>query len=389
MYDHLDKREVSGLLDSYNHLVELCDQGMLYEAADWLAAGHSAARPAEAKHCPLRIACGKDFHSLVKLLLRYDCNEEQKLHGLAEASEAGSLEICKLLVEAGAPVARLDYWHLDRVVNRPLIEYLLDHGLDLTRKDGLAKMLTYCRIKPLLGLFLQHRHRFPGWEKQAAKALCEFVRKRDLKWISLMVWAKADPLLNVSPLVDDTDDENDGWEENDDWKENAVEIALNCCDPEIFSMLKLKLTPAQATEALHAICSVTDQTVLETLLGAGADPNALDPEQASLLHRILSSFGWHCYGLYSRHDPRKDVELIAWLIREGAKWIPPENERSPDSLRRNFYRGEPKLVVEVIRLLDAGNVCEKNLLRKLVDKPKMRAWVTHHEPELLDRLLNS
>jgi hypothetical protein len=319
----------------------------------------------------------------VKLLLRYDCNDEQKLEALGKAADAGDMEICRLLVEVGAPVNRLEYWHLDEIVNRPLIEYLLDHGLDLTREDGLARMLTYRRIKPLLGLFLQHRQRFPGWEEQAAKALCEFVRKRDLKWVSLMIWAKADPLLNVSPLSEGCHDEADSW------KKNAVEIALDRGDMEIFSLLKLTLTPDRASESLRSIWSVNDRVVLETLLGAGADLNAQDTGEGSLLHRVLTSFGWHCDGRFSRRDPRQEVELIAWLIRKGAKWILPENDSQSDSLRRSFYRGDPKLIVEVIRLLDAGNVCEKSLLRELIDKPKMRAWVRLYEPELLDRLLAS
>jgi hypothetical protein len=64
----------------------------------------------------------------------------------------------------------LPYWCLDEIANRPLIQYLLDHGLDLTRENGLACMLTYRRIKPMLGLFLQNRKRFPEWEDQAAIA---------------------------------------------------------------------------------------------------------------------------------------------------------------------------------------------------------------------------
>lgn len=51
------------------------------------------------------------------------------LNSLEEAAENGDLEICKLLVEAGAPVADLSHHCLYEVILRPLIEYLLDHGL--------------------------------------------------------------------------------------------------------------------------------------------------------------------------------------------------------------------------------------------------------------------
>lgn len=189
--------------------------------------------PPGARQCPLAIAAEKGFHSLVHLLLRYDCNADQKLDAMKAAARSGDVEIVKLLVEAGAPVGRLPFWCLDEIVNRPLIEYLLDHGLDLSWKDGLAQMLTYRRIKPLLGMFLQGRSRFPSWEVQAAKALCEFVRKRDLKWISLIIWAKADPLLMVGQISEDDHGESDG-----DCLESAAEIALFDRDLEIFRMLK-------------------------------------------------------------------------------------------------------------------------------------------------------
>ena len=91
---------------------------------------------------------------------------------------------------------------------------------------------------------------------------------------------------------------------------------------------------------------------------------------------------------FQRRDLREDVEMIAWMLRLGAKWIPPKNDMEPDSLRRCFYRGDPKLVVEVIRLLDVADACEKSLLRELIDKPKMRGWVGLQEPELRDRLLS-
>ena len=322
------------------------------------------------------------FHSLVAVLLRYDCTADQKLDALEEAAKSGRVEIVRLLVEAGAPVERLPFWCLDEIVNRPMIEYLLDHGLDLSWKDGLAQMLTYRRIKPLLGMFLQGRSRFPAWELQAAKALCEFVRKRDLKWISLMIWARADPLLRVGPISEDL-----CGEEDDDYLDSAAEIALIHDDFEIFRMLKISPTPEQAQNLLNSMWSVRGLEVLELLFEAGADPNALSPDSGSLLHRMLESFGRSCDSRFARRDPRKEVETISWLIRKGAKWVVPENDWSLDSLRRQFYCDSGELAVEVVRLLDAGEACDKGLIRVFVDKPKMRGWVRLHEPELLVRLL--
>lgn len=379
MSDCKDKPE--DLNAAYEHLVLLCSKGMLFEAEAWMQSGHSAARPPDVRHCPLAIAAEKGFHSLVELLLRYDCNADQKLDAIEQAARSGDLEIVRLLVEAGAPVERLSFWYLDEVVNRKLIEYLLDHGLDLSREDGLAQMLIYRRIKPLLGLFLQGRARFPAWEVQAAKVLCEFVRKSDLKWISLMIWAKADPLLRVGPISEDQ-----CGEVEDVYLESAAEIALIHRNLEIFRMLKISPTPEQAQGFLDSIWSAPDLEVLELLFDAGADPNALPPGRGSLLHRILVSFGWNCDSGFARQGSRKEVEMISWLIRKCAKWVPLDRDGSLDSLRRQFYRDGGELAVEVVRLLDAGEACDKELLRAFVDKPKMRGWVRFHEPELFGRL---
>ena len=288
MPDAPDKHESDAVPDGYVHLVDLCRRGMLYEAEAWLAAGHPPARPNEAHLCPLLIATGKGFHSMVKLLLRHGCTSEQMADALEEAAKVGNMEICQLLVEAGAPVAQLPYWCLDEIVNRPLIQYLLDNGLDLTLENGLAQMLTYRRIKPLLGLFLQNRKRFPAWEDQAAMALCEFVRKRDLKWISLMIWAKADPLRKVRQLSD----HHGGYVE--EMKECAAEIAVHNGSAEIFNMLKIAPTKVQADELMQSIWFDGARPMIERLIEAGADLNAYDAESGTPLHRMLRSFGWNC-----------------------------------------------------------------------------------------------
>lgn len=373
--------EISPKISDFDHLLDLCERGMLYEAEAWLKAGHLATRPDGSKDCPLRTATSMGFHSLVKLLLGYKCNDEQKLRALAIAAYNGNLDICRLLVEVGAPVGELYHEHLDDVIRRPLIEYLLDHGLDLTRRNGLAHLFVNCRVKPLLGIFLQYRERFPEWDRQAAIALCEFIHRKDKKWVSLMVWAGADPFLPVTDLSEiDEDDEEDHW------RQTAAELAAWMEDPELLKLLRIDPTAEQATRLLFSAWCRPSRALVETLIAAGAEVNGYSDEEGSLLHKALHSFAVR--GDYWRPSTtaEEDVELISWIIRKGAKWRLPKWDRAADSLRRHLYGQKGPLVVEVLRLLLAGKCCERSFLREFADKPKMRGWIRAFDPKLFHDL---
>ncbi|HRQ87777.1 MAG TPA: hypothetical protein PLA50_03205, partial [Bacteroidia bacterium] len=161
------------------------------------------------------------------MLLRYDCSAGQKQTALKRAVHDGAFEICKLLVEAGAKAGDLDTDDLPCYFRRDLIQLLVDHGLDLSKDRALANLLVDRRIKPLLGLYLRNKERFPDWEEQAAMALCEFVSLENLKWVSLMIWAGADPLKKVQDLCECSIDEGV------DFRQSAAEIAITSRKPKI------------------------------------------------------------------------------------------------------------------------------------------------------------
>jgi len=376
-----DSEQTEGT-SSFDHLVDLCERGMLYEAEEWLQQGHVATKPTDSRQCPLRIAAEMGFHSLVNLLLQYECTDDQKLGALEVAALPGNLDICRLLVEAGAPVGELHYEYLDDVIRRPVIEYLLDHGLDLTQHNGLAHMFVYRRVKPLLGLFLQNRNRFPEWEEQAAMALCEFIRKDDKKWISLMVWAGADPLLPVHDLS-----EIPYEPEEDYWRRTAIEVAASWSrDPEILKMLKFEPTQEQATKLLFSIWSRPNRSLVETFMAAGADVNSYSEEEGSLLHKALHSFAVRGDYWQPRSPAEEEVELISWLIRKGAKWRLPNHDADANWLRRRLYAQDGPLVVELIRLLHAGRCCDHSFLHDFANKPKMRDWIRTFDSKLYGEL---
>lgn len=362
----------------FRHLVQLCEEGMLYEAEAWLEAGHSAMKPESCRICPLLVATKLGFHSLVRMLLRYDCSPGQKEKAFRWAASEGDIEISKLFIEAGANAGDLDPDDFPSFLSRDFLQFLIDHGLDLSKDRTLARLFVERRAKPLLGLYLQNKDRFPDWEDQAAVALCEFIRNRDIKWISLMIWAGADPLRKIYELWDGPIPI--GCEE--ELRNSAVELAVTSENPRIFAMLKAELDAPLATSLLYGCHIVPPMATVLTLLTAGADLNHFTPSGGSLLHRILKSFAFGgCFSSYKQRN-RESVETIAYLIREGAKWRVPEDPKGIADLRRSLYAQEPELVVEVIRLLHVGKAGFLEHLVELARPAKMRGWIAKHDPGL-------
>ncbi|HRQ87778.1 MAG TPA: hypothetical protein PLA50_03210, partial [Bacteroidia bacterium] len=146
--------------------------------------------------------------------------------------------------------------------------------------------------------------------------------------------------------------------------------------------LKVKLDPALATDLLHGRYITPPMEILTILLAAGADLNRFTPSHGTVLHQALRSFAYKGHFPSWNENAREEVEMIAFLIRQGAKWRPPETPGSIADLRRSLYRQDAEAVVEAIRLMHAGNACPLDQLVELSRTPKMRGWIEKHDPRL-------
>lgn len=87
-------QESTPLLSSADvkQLMDLCQQGKLYEIEEWIAAGKSLQVPPECKTTPLQIAMERGFHSLVVLLARNAVGRQAKNDVLLRAVSTRNLE---------------------------------------------------------------------------------------------------------------------------------------------------------------------------------------------------------------------------------------------------------------------------------------------------------
>ena len=93
------------------------------------------------------------------------------------------------------------------------------------------------RIRTALGIFKSYRVQFPSFQEQANIALRHHCREGNLKWVSLTLWADADPYCKGPDYWDeDPDPEND---------QNALELAAGYEHFEVSNLKKIRLDPTK------------------------------------------------------------------------------------------------------------------------------------------------
>lgn len=109
------------------------------------------------------------------------------------ALEKRRLDIVKLLVEHGYDPANIDARRVLSNWDPEIMEYFIESGCNLEIGNPLAWALCNC-IRTSLPLVKKYQDRFPSIRKQVNIALRHHCREGDAKWVSLLLWAGADPL---------------------------------------------------------------------------------------------------------------------------------------------------------------------------------------------------
>ena len=118
----------------------------------------------------------------------------------------------ELALTYGADIRSVPFLDVLMTGNRALVATFLEKGADPIAGYPFAHAFHQLRAKTTLGSYLDCRRSRPDLasqlQEQADMALRQFCQDGNLKWVSLLMWAGADP-RSRGPVLDDADRADD------------------------------------------------------------------------------------------------------------------------------------------------------------------------------------
>ncbi len=335
--------------DEIKQLLTLVRAGKLFAVQDWIKVGKLLRSPEGSKRFSpvLREAVSTGFHSLVEELLRAGGWSPKELTDALElARSSRHFHVAELLLASGGSPKPLSFQMSCEKLDLFMMERQLREGANPNDQNVFAEVLSRMKARPLLGFYRQFRGQFPALDDQAALALAEAVRKRQVRWTALLAWAGADPFR---PVPSDFSEPFPADPEN---CTTAANEAIWVDNPEIFKVLHLNPTPTQALQLLPTATHYGSPQLFRTLLGVIAREQINDTPRnsSSALENVVSR--WAGNTIYNTRDEKKDaenLERLELLLDAGARWNPPPVTLR--STRRYINQHESRYIVQLLRLL--------------------------------------
>jgi hypothetical protein len=373
-------------------LVDLCKVGKLFEVQEWIASGKPVNPPPEKGRrgkTPLRVAMDSGFHSLVEVLIKGGAAmQEGHCSALEHALSNRRFDLVRLLVENGAVIHSVSMADVFETWQPHIIKWFIDQGADLEKHNPLAYALCN-RIKTALGILKTYKDRFPSFQDQANIALRHHCKEGNLKWVSLMLWAGADPYARGP----------DSWHEDPDPEsdQNALELAAACRHFDVFDLKQVRLDPGrpELQGLLFEACYAKKSDFLEKLLKKGFNPGEYEKQASPLIQSLLRGMSW--YFDVDSWDPwktdrtpnrdldtdrsRENVKMIHMLVKHGAKWLPNDRSEISDA-RRSLLKMKPDYTVEFIWIMSKYNASRREDIEELIRTPSMRSLISQHRSRI-------
>ena len=379
--------------DDIKPLVELCKAGKLFDVQRWIEAGKPVNPPVvpparqRAMH-PLGVALDHGFHSLVEVLLRGGAIPQSDEWGcpMNRALQMRRLDMIQLLVEFGYDASTVDMEEVFATWDPVIMEYFIERGVDVERGNPLAYALC-SRIRTALGVFRRYKDRFASFQEQANIALRHHCKDGNMKWVSLLLWAGADP---YAPGTDNYWDQHDAPEDDGI---SALGYAALWGHFEVFRLKKIRLAPEHpvAHEVMRRIYDEEGFDLLQGLLKKGMNPNDEANGGCSVIQRLLRSIGFDVFrhqrypwekekGIDSERS-RGNIKLIHLLAKHGAQWVP-KNTCEINDARRSLLKLTPDYTVEFVWIMAKYQSCERAVIEQLLRTPTIKRHTSNHRSRL-------
>jgi hypothetical protein len=359
------------LPEDLKELISLCRAGKLFAVQEWIDSGKRYKLPeGNFITSPFDASIEVGFHSLVEIFLRAGIDQEDKDSALTRAVCDSRLDLVELLVSFGADIGQVCRESVICNRNPLILRWFVSHGMDL--EDG--NMILYAfRAKNwgFLGAFLDIRDRVPSARKQAAMALRLHARAGNLKWVSLLLWAGADPRMIVP------DPESSPAEE---FSGTALGDAI--CYGKVDVVKKFKIDPRKdnPTQLLSEFIAGPNIEILQMLLDAGADPIGASSNR-SPMQNLIRSLGWEIASTFFHRDQEPILQCIELLASKGSRWMPTEKHEI-SSLRRALGKAEAYKAVSALNRLMKCEAIDREVFSELLRTFKAAmTWGTIATPE--------
>jgi len=362
-------------------LMDLCQQGKLYEIEEWIGAGKSLQVPPECKTTPLQIAMDRGFHSLVVLLARSDVGQKAKNDALLRAVSTRNLEFVELLLKHAADFSSVPFSDVLLSWDPSLIRFFLERGADFITGAPFAKAFAAkvrTALRPFLECTRNHPEAATELQKQADAALRYFCDAGNEKWVSLMLWAGADPRTEGPSLGDPDDTE---------YYTTALRQASYKANIKILKLLKLQPDRDNLSELIRHSAMFGGIEAVSYLLQLGANLNDKPNGGSSALDGSLWNLGFDRVPPFYRkrlralYEVRASLDLIQKLVEHGALWRP-SDIHALNSLRRTLFACEPIVITELLKILRKHEACSEEIAHHLLRTARMQQHLAPVESRL-------
>jgi hypothetical protein len=369
--------------DEAKALARLCEAGRLYEIEAWIRAGKSLAVPPGTRKTPMGVAMATGFHSLVELLLRHEADRDRLNAALLLAVQMSKPAFIDLALRHGAQATSVPFVDVLMTGDRTIAATFLERGADPVTGHPFANAMYHLRAKTLLGSYLDCRRTHPdlanALEAQADMALRQFCDDGNLKWVSLMLWAGANP-RSIGPTVKYADDP--------EMATTALDEACVSGNLEILKRLKPDARRDDVGSLLRSAALFSHADVVAYLLDLGADANARRQDDSTALETCLRHITWEDTDrvLYRSHTPSPAYKLpkaracVRLLIERGAKLTAGPVMKD---IRQALCKADLEVTLELVTLLLKHAACDDEALRDLFKTPPIREHVAPLEARLL------